>query len=518
MPKGKEGKSAVRSLGVSTAKGTLVYLAGNIIGSLAILLLLVILARLLSPAAFGFYAIAIAFFTILTSLYAFGVILRQEIPSMQGDISKARKLICDSYLVALLTALAVSAAAAALAAPIATYIYHDASLTGTLALAGGTVFLYTLFNLLLATLIAVGRVKRATLLYLLYSFLQLAFSSALVVLGFGVFGAVAGLGISLVVPSLLGIYWVARHLGRFARPTRKGMRHVVDFSVPVLVSRIATQAPMNLAVLLLGAFATSVVVGNYNAAFKFGNFVTVILTSTSYVIMPAFAKAFSDKSLSKNIGKIYNSSIYYTLLLLLPILVFAVSSAQPLFRLLFSEAYAGAPLYFVLIAIGGTLGLLNAYAGNLQVSYGDTRKFMNYQLAAVAVQVVLLFALTPFFGAIGTILGLFIISQVAIDFIYIYALNKQFSIKHSFGRVARLALASALLIAPLYGIALLLNNSRWILITNLAATILLFPPVAALFGAIKEKNLRFIREIAESLNLSRLINPLVNYTRFFVRG
>jgi O-antigen/teichoic acid export membrane protein len=235
------------------------------------------------------------------------------------------------------------------------------------------------------------------------------------------------------------------------------------------------------------------------------------------VLLPAFSRAFSDKELSSKIGKIYNSSIYYTLLFLLPILVYAVSASTPLLYALFSSKYSLAPLFFALIAIGSAIGMLNTYASNLQVSYGDTKLFMYYQFAAVAIQVALLFILTPLFSAIGAILALFVISQIVINVIYIRALYKQFSLKHSFGQVARLAMPAAILMIGLYFVTLALHNSAWALLTNLIATILLFPPMVALFGGIRANDLKFIKEIANSFRIGKPIGYIVRYTELFVR-
>ncbi len=517
MPEGKGKGSAVRKLGVSTAKGTLIYLAGNMIGSLAILLLLAILARLLSPAAFGLYAIAIAFYTILTGHFTFGVILRKEVPGMT-EREKIRELMGGAYAVALIVGLAIAMAAVLLSGPIATYIYHDASFAPSLMLAGALVFLYTFFNLMLASLVAMGRVKYGTIIYLSYAFIQLVASTALVLMGYGVFGAIAGLGAGLLVPSLLGLYWVVRHAGRPSKPSRETMRHVVGFTSPLIASSIANQAPPNLAILLLGVFATTTVVGNYNAAFKFGNFVNVILLAVSYVLLPAFSRSFTDKRLSSKIGKIYNSSIYYTLLLLLPVVVYAVSVSQPLVLALFSSEYTMAPLYFALIAIGTTVGMLNTYASNLQIGYGDTRRFMKYQLAAALIQVALLGALVPYLGAIGAILALFIVSQIAINFLYIWALDRQFSLRHSFGGPARLAAASAVLLALLYGVTLLLQGSYWAILTNIVITVALFPPLAALFGAVRKWNLDFVNEVAHEIRLGKLGDYITGYAALFVKA
>ena len=440
-------KSSERALGIRAAKGTLIYTIGNIVGSLAVLLLLIILARLLNPSDFGLYAIAIAFYNILAGHFVFGTVIRKEIPQAKEN-RRIAELIINGYSVSLIIALAVSAIAMLASNFIAVSIYHNPAMTNSLVLASALVFLYALFNLTLATLIAIEKVKEGTVIYLLYAFIQLFASVALVLYGYGVFGAIVGLGIGLIIPSIIGICIIARHIeGRLVRPDKKTARHMVDFSVPVLASNVATYVPPNLAILLLGVYATSLTVGNYNAAFRFGSFVSVILVSISFVLLPAFAKAFSDKDLSSKIGKIYNSSIYYTLLLLLPVVIYVVSVSQPLMYLLFSSKYLLAPFYFAVIALGSTVGIISTYAGNLIVGYGDTKRFMYYQLLAVAIQVILLFALVPFFGANGALLALFVISQVLMDILFVYALSKQFTFKQHFAQILRLAIPAVILLA-----------------------------------------------------------------------
>jgi O-antigen/teichoic acid export membrane protein len=495
----------------------LIYTTGNIVGSLAVLLLLAILARLLSPSDFGLYAIAIAFYYILTSHYIFGVVLRKELPNSRSR-ERASELMSSCYFVALAIAFAVAVVAMLFSSSIAVSVYHNASLTLPLQLAAALVFFYVLFNVLLATLIAIGKVAEGTIMYLVYSFVQLFASTALVLMGYGIFGAIAGLGISLVVPSLLGMYWASSYIkGRFVRPTKAVIKRIMNFSAPVLASSIATQAPPNLAILFLAAYTSSAIVGNYNAAYRFGNFINVLLLAMSYVLLPAFSRAFSSKSLASRISYIYNRSIYYTLLLLLPISVYAVSVSQPLIYLLFSSAYTFAPLYFALIVMGSAIGMVNTYASNLQVSYGNTKIFMYYQLLSVAIQIALLAALTPALGAIGVILALFIISQIVLDVIYVHALYRQFSLEHDSGQVGELVVSSVILLAVLYSVTMLLHGSGWALVANLVITVLLFPALAAFLGGIKRNNLEFLSDIAKSLRMSAIARYPIRFTELFIR-
>lgn len=501
---------------MKAAKGTLIYIVGNVLGSLAVLLLLAILSRMFSQSDFGIYAIAIAFFYLLTGFYAFGVVLRKELPQMHDNRERAAELICNTYFVAMLISIVIAAVAMLLSGFLAVNVYHNPAMAPMLELSALLIIFYSLFNLTLAALIAIDKVKQGTALYLIYALLQLGVATLLVVLGYGVLGAIAGLGIGLIVPSVIGIYWIARHLGgRFVGPRRAVMRHVLEFSVPVSASTIAAQVPPNLAILLLGAFATTVIVGNYNAAFRFGNFVNVILASISFILIPAFARAFSERDLAAKIGRIYNSSIYYTLLFLLPLVIYAVSVAQPLIYLLFGGKWTLAPLFFILIAIGSAIGMLNTYAAALQVSYGDTKKFMYYQLLSVGIEVALLFVLTPYFGAYGVIFALFILSQIIINVIYIRVLYKQFAFKHDLGPVARLIIPSVLLFVPLYLITFFLHQSKWALVANLGLTLLLFPPLLVLFGAVGRKNIEFIKDIAKSFRMGSLANYFIRYTELF---
>ncbi len=518
MVRKKERKDPAKELGVRAAKGTAIYTVGNITGSLIVLLLLAILARLLSPAEFGLYAIAIAFYNLLSAHFVFGTAMRKELPRSKDDKERQSGIISNGYYIAMPIAVAVAVAAVLLSGYVATGIYHNRAMAGQLEIASAMVVLYALFNMTLATLIAVGKTKKGTVLYLMYAIIQLIASVALVMLGYGVSGAIAGMGIGLIVPSAIGMLWVAQHIDwKFTNPSGSVMKGLAGFSAPVLASNVAQFAPTNLAILLLGVYASPLIVGNYNAAFRFGNFVSVVLASVSFVLLPIFSTAFSERSLSAKIGRIYNSSIYYTLLMLLPLLVYVVSVAHPLMFLLFSKEYALAPLYFIVIALGSALGIIGIYASNLQVGFGNTKLFMYYQLLAVAIQVALLFALTPLLGVDGVLLALFVISQVLIDIIYVYALYRQFRFRHEFARIARLIAPAAILVALLYPITLLLHNGDAALAVNLVLVVLLFPPLAALFKGVTGKELSFIRAATEGYGAGFIAKYILDYTQMFIR-
>src|SRR5208283_2818620 len=117
-----------------------------------------------------------------------------------------------------------------------------------------------------------------------------------------------------------------------------------------------------------------------------------------------FSKAFSSKRMSSMMERIYNSSLHYSLIFILPMLAYLMAASVPLTHLLFSHLYTTSPFYFSVIALGITLGIIGSFAGTLIISYGNTKKFMYYQIAIIAVEFILLIILTPLLKVTGTLL------------------------------------------------------------------------------------------------------------------
>jgi O-antigen/teichoic acid export membrane protein len=513
-------KDKSHSGGVKTARNSILYVGGQIAGSFSVLVLLLLLARLLHPAEFGLYAIVIAFYTLLGIGGQFGVgtALRKMLPEASNKAERA-KLIINSYVIVMVVAIAIAIVGLIFSSAIATSIYHQPSIAGALQLASVLVIVWAFFNLTIATLVALDRVKEATIIDLLYSVMQPIAAVSLVLLGYGVFGALAGIAISIIIASVLGLAYLWKEIkGHIIRPAKETIKKLLDFSAPVATSNIALLGPANFAILLLGVYATSAIVGNYNAGYELGNFVGIIFTSVAFVLLPVFAGTLSKKETAKDIGRIYNSTIYYTLLFLLPVLAYAVSVAQPLMYLLFSSAYSMTPFYFAVIAVGTTISIIGVYAGTLIIGYGDTKKFMIYQLAIVAIELALLFLLTPILKGAGVLLALFVIGPIILDLIYIRALRRQFSFRHDFSKVAPLLLAAIITFAAMYAVTSLLHQSKISIIINLVLAVLIYVPLAALFRGISEKELGFLKQISDSYKIGFIAKYIFQYAQIFIQG
>src|SRR5262249_13744570 len=141
---------------------------------------------------------------------------------------------------------------------IATSVYKNPSIVVDLQLASLMAFITVIFNLTLAVLVALDRVFEAALANVLYVVVQFIGIIAFIYLGYGVLGSILGLLAGLLFGVALELYYLLSDIDyKIIRPTRKIMKELTSFSLPVVISQIATIGAANFAILLLGVYVAS---------------------------------------------------------------------------------------------------------------------------------------------------------------------------------------------------------------------------------------------------------------------
>ena len=514
-----EAPSELEALGSKTASGGTIFISGKIAAALANLVILIFLARYLAPVEYGLYTIAISFSFALGmgGNFGLGTALRKLLPP-ESSKEKHSMLVYNAYLVAGIASAVISIAGVALSGVIATYVYGNPTLAFPIALGAADVLLAVLLNLATAVLVGLGKVKGATYGIMAYSFGQLAATVALVLAGFGIAGAMGGLILGTLIGFLVSLAYIipmvsARHM-HFSKGISKSM---TKFSIPIVISNVAQTGAINFGILFLGIFATATVVGNFGAAYRLGKFIEVLLTSSTFVLLPAFSRAVSDSQMSAKISSIFNNSIYFSMLFLVPIAVLIMSTATPAVHVLFSHKYAYAPFYLAIVTFGLLLTVIGTYAGTLLIGYGDTRKFMVYQLAFVAVEFILVIALVPFIKATGLLLALFILGPIMLDVIYVRMLAKQLSVKLHYGQLIRFTASAIILFLLLYAVAYAMHERDLALLVNIILAIAVYPILIGLTGTVKKHNAKLIRSMASGIPGRSIIMLFLRYTELFVR-
>lgn len=506
-------------LGIKTAKRGAIYVSSKLFAAVITFILLIFLTRYLRPEYYGLYVIVVAFTSVLgmAGNFGLGTSSRKKLPE-SGDDVRRTAIASNTYLIGGIASIILTLIGILISPYIATEVYRNPSLTYPLIIASVTVFLTVMFNISNALLVGMDRVREAAAGNIAYSLAQLIFIVPLVLLGYSILGAVSGLAIGLMIGAIITFAFAARALGgKFIRPTKRVIGEMVHFSIPIMLSNVATTGIMNFAIDFLGVFVLASTVGSYGAAFKLARIFDVVLTSTTFILLPAFTKAISSKSLSNRISSIYDNSVFYMLLITLPILMFLVAASIPITDLLFSHAYSLSYIYFAIISIGITVQVIGSFAGTLIISYGDTKRFMRYQLLIVFTELILLAVLTPFIGVYGAIISLFVIGPIVMNIIYIRSLRSQFGVKLRAGRVARLSIASITLLVVMMTVGRYMHFSYYSILADIIVALLLYPPLINISGSINEGNIRFLRSLSERMSKAgRVLNPIIDYTELFL--
>jgi len=504
-------RKKLHEFGADTAKSGILLTFGEIISSILTLLLLIFLARLLQPTDFGIYSIAIAFaaFLGLAGNFGIGTAFRKIIPQIEKDKSKIGAVLTNGYFISLTLSLILLIIGAFSSNFIATTIYKNENLIDFLILASFIQFFTVLFNLSKAALTSFNRIKEVIIGDILYSGSQLLLVIILVLMGFGIIGALVGFIISLILASALYLFWLFSKIKiNISGINKKEVSELTKFSAPVIASNLAISGIQNFSILLLGVFSLPILLGNYSAAYRLSRLIEIIIQALSFILLGAFSKAVVNKNFTNKVNSIYNGSIYYTFLIILPLIIYIISVISPLVTILISKVYLYAPLYALIMMIGMTLEVISIYAGNLLLSYGHSKSFMKYQLLFAAIQFILLVALVPLFSTMGAIIALFVIAPIIGDLIYIFALKKKLNIEHRFAKIFKMTTASVLTLIILEFVTIILNNSKFTILTNLAILIIIYPPIVVLCKGVNKKDIEFLKVIGDKI---KILKPVINY-------
>jgi O-antigen/teichoic acid export membrane protein len=511
---------SLTEFGVSTAKSGAVYVTAEIVSSIISLVIIIIATRLLGTGGFGLLSIAIAFSTVLgmAGNFGLGTALRRRLPQVR-DADARKKYISSAYAVSCSIAAVLAIATFALSGYVANSIYNDPSLSLPLQIASILVFVNVFFNSTLAALVGVGEFGYSGMINIAYAVFQLALVSTLIYLGYGPAGAVLGLCTGLIIASVVGFILLAKSISfPLSLPSMAYIKELTGFSIPILVSNLSVVGVTNIAIVILALFASTTVVGNYSAAFRLGGIFSLLLTSSTFILLPTYTSALSRKDHAQHIGKIYNHTVYYSVLLLAPILAYTVANSTQLIYLLFSSQYSSAPFYLAVISAGTMLGIIGSYAGTLLISYGRAKKFMYYQLLVVAVEFVSLVLLTPLLQADGVLISLFVIAPIILDVVYTRALERQFSISIELRRLAGICLSTVIiaLLMLLIGQSLQ-QGGKLILVFNLIVALLVYPPLLVLLRGVEQRNVEFVRQVSKRFGiLGSIFDHVLDYTEFFL--
>ena len=367
---------------------------------------LIILARILTPEDFGLIAIISVFFLIAQRLVdsGFGAayVQKKEVSDIDASTLFYTNLLISIFIYLILY----------LSAPLISSFYEKPELE-ILTRVMGIIVIINAFNI-----IQISKLKRD--LDFKRSF-KITFASSILSGIAGIGSALLGFGVwALVIHQTLNRLfittgmWISAKWMPMIKFSFTSFKEMFSFGSWVAFSSIIRKIFDNIYTLVIGKFYPASQVGFYSKAKSFQQLISKQLTTAiGYVSFPVFSKMQTNKN---ELRYAIQKFIRYTVLLTMPILVILIVVAEPLIYILLTDKWAEMIPYLQLLCFVGMI--FPIYTINFQLinSLGQSRTFFIVDTFSNILRVVNI-AVMFRYGIKYLIMGEIVVSLISLVFI-----------------------------------------------------------------------------------------------------
>ena len=284
---------------------------------------------------------------------------------------------------------------------------------------------------------------------------RLLFVVGLVVLGWGVWGALAGYLLGFVLSVAIGGYLLYtrfyRTLSTAAEIEDGLVRRILEYSVPLTATRGATVVDKKIDTILVTALAGLTPAAFYTVAKQVADACVSPASSLGYTISPAFGEEKAGDRLERA-ARLYEYSLEHVLIFYIPATVGLVLVAEPTMRHVFGEDYLGATPVVQVFSLFILANAINKITTDSLDYLGRARIRAIFKGGMAVGNVSLNLLLIPIYGATGAAIAS-VITFGSYTVLCVYIMTTELPIR--FGTILR-SVARVLVIAAVMGLGVAL--------------------------------------------------------------
>jgi len=219
---------------------------------------------------------------------------------------------------------------------------------------------------------------------------------------------------------------------------------LVKYGLPLSFAGILSGVLMQYYSFLMAIYVTdNAIIGNYGIAQNFVVLITFFALPVTTMLLPAFSKLNWQRD-HETLQSVFQFSVKYGSLLVVPFSVMVMVVAQPAISTLFKTSYALAPLFLALLAINYVFTVLGSLStGNLINSQGQTHFNLILTVITTVVGVVVGFALISTMGVLGLIVTSLVagVPSLLVSLVYV---KKRYNVTIDWRSSGKILLSSVL--------------------------------------------------------------------------
>jgi PST family polysaccharide transporter len=402
------------TLGKRVRTGAMWTAASNVLLRLGNILVLAVVARIVSPAELGVFALAAALQILVGDLAVLGV--SSAIARADLDADEIGPTVVT---ISVVSGLLLSCVMAIWAAPLA-------SLLGAPAAADAIRVLAVCVALTGALAVPTAQLQRNFRQDVLFraNMISLVPSSAALIVLAGLGDGALAFAWSRVVGLVVTGYVLLRSLDRNYWPgvEARYVRPLIRFGFPLAMANVLSQILLNIDYVFVGRLMSTADVGLYMLAFQICTWPTALLgTVLNSMVLPTFSTIRRDGG---DLGEALFYAARTVALLACPIAAFTCAFATPLITTVYGQKWAAAGPVLSVLALYGMVFVLGLLLANVLISIGRTGVLFAVQIAAILALVPALAAGVTLRGLVGAGLAHVVVVCVVTLPAYLIAVRK----------------------------------------------------------------------------------------------
>jgi O-antigen/teichoic acid export membrane protein len=514
-------------MGRVSAKGGVHLLWGLIVSTIISAVGAIFIARLLGPDGYGLYSAALVAPNLIATFRDWGVstamVKYSAEYNSENNPDKVRSIFVSGLFFELSLGVLLSILSFALAGPLA-HIISRPTIVPLIQISSFIILASALVNTATAAFTGMEIMHLNSIMLIIQSILKTALIIALVLFGLGALGAVEGYMVASLFAGLTGavLMWTVYRSLKKTAGTKLDIgatvKTMLRYGLPVSIGQmIVSFSSVFYNYILLFFVTNNTPIGNYNVGLNFVVLINFFATPITTMLFPAFSKlkAKTDKEALKNV---FQYSVKYASLIVLPISALIIALSQPAVTTLFADKYTLAPLFLAL----SSLHFFTTAAGSLSITnlinaQGYTKYGMRLNIATSVVGVPLSLLLIPLFGVIGFILTL-MISEMPSIFLGLHFIRSRLGISVDWVASGKILFSSLLTLVLTYVLVTFLVLPAVIqLILGAVFFLIVYIFVALITGTIKKEDFGNLREIVRGLGpLQKPLLSILNLAEKFL--
>jgi stage V sporulation protein B len=506
-----------------SAKGGFHLFWGLLVSTIVSSIATILVARLLGSDSYGLYGIVLIAPNLIGVFRDWGInsaIVKYTAQFRAEDKeSKIRSVLFSGMIFEVISGIVLSVFCFVLAGYVATNIFHRPEIVYLIQVASISILANGIVTAATATFIGIERMELNGLMLIIQSIIRTVIMITLVILGFGASGAVIGYTIALIMAALIGgsLVWIQfRKLSKnndFKLEIKSYLRMMLTYSTPLSISNILGGFQNQYYTFLLPIYyiTDNTAIGNFGIASTFVVLISFFATPIEKVLFPAFSKL-NPKTDKETLQSVFQSSVKYASLLVIPVAAMVLCLAQPAVTTLFGETYSTAPFFLALLTINYVYTAFGSLStGNFISSQGKTNYILYLTLVSVAAGLPLGYVLIMNFGILGLIVTS-TVTAIPTTIISLYWMKKHFGLTVDWPSSLKILMSSAITAALTYTLISQLEFSSLIrLVIGVVFFVLVFVLVSLLTKTINKTDLENLRGMTSGLGLiGKIINRILN--------